>query len=117
MHAIRLAFRGLLKTPGFSVVATLTIAIAIGASTAVFSLVNALLIRPLPLVLIGTATGLLLGIFNSQALRAMLYNVEAFDLTRFAGVTLALSIVAILASYVPALRATRADPMIALGHG
>src|SRR5262249_55257878 len=48
MNALRLAFRSLLKTPGFTIVAIITIALAIGASTAVFSLVNALLIRPLP---------------------------------------------------------------------
>jgi putative ABC transport system permease protein len=47
----------------------------------------------------------------------MLYRVGAFDLTTFAGVTIALALVALLASYIPALRATRADPMIALGHG
>src|SRR5215831_409597 len=48
MHPIRLAFRTILNTPGFSAVAVLTVALAIGACTAVFSLVNALLIRPLP---------------------------------------------------------------------
>ncbi len=73
--------------------------------------------RAAKLVLAGTAIGLLLGILSSGALRALLYNVGAFDVTTFAGVTLTLCLVSLLASYVPALRATRADPMIALGHG
>jgi putative ABC transport system permease protein len=73
--------------------------------------------RAAKLVLAGTAIGLVLGILTSSALRALLYNVGAFDLTTFIGVTLALCLVSLLASYIPALRATRADPMIALGHG
>src|SRR6476660_6134744 len=48
IQTIRLSFRSLLKPPGFTAVAIITIALAIGANTAVFSLVNALLIRPLP---------------------------------------------------------------------
>ncbi len=48
INDLRLALRSLLHTPGFSVVAIITVALAIGANTAVFSLVNALLIRPLP---------------------------------------------------------------------
>src|SRR5205807_7850348 len=48
MTQLRLAFRSLLKAPGFTAVGIITVALAIGANTAVFSLVNALLIRPLP---------------------------------------------------------------------
>ena len=73
--------------------------------------------RAAKLVLIGTAAGLVLGVLSGRALQAMLFNVGAFDLTTFLSVTLALIAVSLLASYIPALRATRADPMIALGHG
>lgn len=69
------------------------------------------------LVLIGSVLGLVMALLSTRALSAMLYRVSAFDLTTFAGVTIALALVALLASYIPALRATRADPMIALGHG
>src|ERR1700750_1143686 len=48
LHTIRLAFRSLIKTPGFTAVAIITVALAIGANTAVFSLVHGLLIRPVP---------------------------------------------------------------------
>ena len=69
------------------------------------------------LVLFGTVVGLLLGVLSSNALRSLLYNVGAFDPMTFLTVTLALCGVSFLASYIPALRATRSDPMIALGHG
>jgi putative ABC transport system permease protein len=70
----------------------------------------------LKLVSIGTVIGLILAFLSTRTLSALLYSVGAFDATTFIFVTIALAAVALLASYIPALRATRADPMIALSH-
>jgi predicted permease len=66
------------------------------------------------LVAVGAALGLGLAALLAQLLSRLLYGVQALDPATFAGVALALCSVALLASWIPARRASRVDPVTAL---
>jgi putative ABC transport system permease protein len=65
---------------------------------------------------IGLLLGLPLGYFASRLLASLIYGVGSFDPLTFAGVSLVLVVVVVLACWFPARRATRVDPMIALRY-
>jgi putative ABC transport system permease protein len=70
----------------------------------------------LRLAALGIAIGLAAAIVCTRFLSGMLYQIRPLDLNTFVAVSLGLLVVAALASYVPARRAAKVDPMIALRH-
>jgi ABC-type antimicrobial peptide transport system permease subunit len=66
------------------------------------------------LTLLGVTVGLVAAYSLTGLLSAQLHGITATDLGTYAGVVFAVSAVALLASYIPARRATRVDPLRAL---
>ena len=64
----------------------------------------------------GVAFGLTGAAAGTRALQGLLFGVTPLDTTTFAGVGLMFLVVAVLASLLPAHRATRVDPVVALRH-
>jgi putative ABC transport system permease protein len=90
------------------------IGVALGAST---SAVLGLLARQgLAMIAIGFAFGIAASLVLTRLLQSLLWGVSATDPMTFGAVALLLAAVALLACYLPALRALKIDPMVALRH-
>jgi putative ABC transport system permease protein len=70
----------------------------------------------LKLVLVGAAIGIAAALVLTKLLGSLLYGVSATDPLIFLGVTALLFIIALLASFIPALRAMRVEPIVALRY-
>ncbi len=70
----------------------------------------------LKLAVVGVTIGVIGAIALTRLITSLLYDVSPVDPVTFLGVSLVLALAALVASYIPALKATRVDPVLALKH-
>ena len=92
----------------------LGIRIALGAQLA--DVLRLIIGQGLAVIMIGIAIGLVAAFALTRLLKSLVFGVTTTDPLTFLAITLLLSVVAILACYVPARRATKVDPLVALRY-
>jgi putative ABC transport system permease protein len=115
--ALILACMGIYGVMSYSVsrrIPEIGVRMAIGAQTG--NVLGMVLGEGLRLGILGAGIGLAGSFFAARLLSGMLFGITAGDPVTFAGVAMLLVVVALVACYIPARRATRVDPLVALRY-
>src|SRR5690348_2874234 len=115
--ALLLAMIGLYGTMAYSVTRKtheIGIRMALGANPA--NVLSMILRRGIFITLIGVALGVLAALGATRLIASMIFGVSPYDVLTFTAVAAILAIVALAACYIPARRAMKVDPMVALRY-